>query len=284
MTVRKAILAGSWYPAEASACQREIETYLDEATFVPKPESRFSGGIVPHAGWYFSGSIACNVINCLKDDAPIDVFAVFGMHLHPGSPNYMMTEGAWETPFGDIEIESSLANELSDRFPFTIETAHRHTQDNTIEVQLPFIRYFYPDARLVPIGVPPAVKSLEIGRAAVQIARELGLKIKIIGSTDLTHYGPNYGFSPKGGGEKALNWVMQENDAGVIKAMKTMDSANIIKQALENHNACCAGAAAAAIEAMKKMGARNAELVQYATSYNKSPGESFVGYAGMVFH
>jgi MEMO1 family protein len=284
MAVRKAILSGSWYPGEASACRGEIETYLEEATFAPDPGTRYSGGIVPHAGWYFSGGIACNVINCLKGDAPIDVFVVFGMHLHPGSPNYMMTDGAWETPLGDIEIDSVYAKTLSEQFPFSIETPHRHTRDNTIEVQLPFIKYLYPNARLVPIGVPPDVNSLEIGKAAVGIAKELDLKVRIIGSTDLTHYGSNYGFSPKGQGDSALNWVVQENDAAVIAAMEAMDPAGVIKQGLENHNACCAGAAATAISAVKEMGAKNARRVQYATSHDKSPGESFVGYVGMVFH
>ncbi|MFO7963824.1 MAG: AmmeMemoRadiSam system protein B [Desulfobacterales bacterium] len=284
MSARKAILAGSWYPAGASACRREIERYVQDAAYTPDPQKQYKGGIVPHAGWHFSGSIACNVIDSLKHKSSIDVFAVFGMHLHPRSPNYIMTEGAWETPLGDIEIESRLAVELSKRFPFTVETGDWHTQDNTIEVQLPFIKYFYPEARLVPIGVSPAPSSLDIGRTIVQLSKAFGLSIKVLGSTDLTHYGANYGFSPHGVGEQALNWVVRENDAAVIEAMEAMDPAKVIEEALEHHNACCAGAAASAIEAAKTLGASSAEQVRYATSYEKSPGESFVGYVGIVFY
>jgi AmmeMemoRadiSam system protein B len=194
-----------------------------------------------------------------------------------------MTDGAWETPFGEIEIESTLARELAGRFTFTVETARSNVQDNTIEVQLPFIKYFFKNARLVPIGLPPVAKSLEIGRALVETAKGLGLNIKIIGSTDLTHYGRNYGFSPKGAGMNALDWVTRENDAGVIRAMMEMDPEEVIRQARENQNACCAGAAGAAIAAVKQLGAGKAEVIRYATSYDKSPGESFVGYVGMVF-
>jgi len=132
MSTRKAILAGSWYPASASGCQTEIENFISELNIKKDPTRTFIGGIVPHAGWYFSGSLACNVIKLLKEDTPPDVFVVFGMHLHPNSPNYIMKEGAWETPFGDIEIEPALANELINRFPFTIETAQKYSQDNTI--------------------------------------------------------------------------------------------------------------------------------------------------------
>jgi len=44
-----------------------------------------------------------------------------------------------------------------------------------------------------------------------------------------------------------------------------------------------AGAAAAAIAAGREMGATRGETVAYATSYEKSPGNSFVGYVGIVF-
>ena len=283
MTTRKAELAGSWYPASASGCQREIESFLTEITFEKDSDKPCVGGIVPHAGWYYSGSIACNVISSLKEGPSPDVIVVFGMHLHPRSTNYIMTEGSWETPFGDIEIESTLAEELTDQFEFTVETAYHHSQDNTIEVQLPLIKYFFKDTKLVPIGVPPAAQSLDIGDAVINIADKLGLTIKVVGSTDLTHYGMNYGFLPKGSGRKALNWVTQENDANVISAMTAMDPLQVIDEALENQNACCAGAAATAIAAAKRQGATTAETIAYATSHDKSPGDSFVGYVGIVF-
>jgi AmmeMemoRadiSam system protein B len=283
MGARKAMLAGSWYPGSASECRRDIDAYLSEMHAPKDTDQSFIGGIVPHAGWYFSGSIACNVIHSLKTDPPPDVVVVFGMHLHPNSPNYIMKEGAWETPFGEIDIADALADALCQRFSFNIETEYQHTQDNTIEVQLPFIKYFFKDAKLLPIGVPPHRNSLDIGNAVVQLAQDQNLRILVIGSTDLTHYGSNYGYFPKGSGEEALNWVTQENDANVISAMLEMDPERVIEQGLSNRNACCAGAAATAITTVKGLGAANAKTVKYATSYEKSPGDSFVGYVGIVF-
>ena len=283
MKVRKAIFAGSWYPGSAAGCEKEIKSFLKEYSTKTVSERALSGGIVPHAGWYFSGSIACNVINCLKEATPPDVFVIFGMHLHTGSPNYIMAAGAWETPFGEIEIEEALAGKLVEKFTFQIETADNFTQDNTIELQLPFIKYIFEDAKIVPIGVPPVKKSLEIGKAVADISTRLGLRIKVIGSTDLTHYGLNYGFVTKGTGPVALDWVRNENDRRVIDAMLDMDPDTVISEALANQNACCGGAAATAIAAAKQLGAEKAETIAYATSYDKSPGDSFVGYAGIVF-
>jgi len=194
-----------------------------------------------------------------------------------------MTDGSWETPFGEIEIEKLLAGALVEQFTFQIETAENYTQDNTIELQLPFIKYFFEDTKIVPIGVPPVQESLEIGKAVADISQRLGLRVKVIGSTDLTHYGMNYGFVSHGTGPAALDWVRNENDRRVIEAMLAMDPDKVISEALANQNACCSGAAATAIAAAKRLGSDKAETIAYATSYDKSPGDSFVGYAGIVF-
>lgn len=282
MRVRRASFAGSWYPDIPEACEREIKQFLGKKT-LEIPEGPWVGGIVPHAGWYFSGEIACRVIQALKTGTPPDLFILFGMHLHPASPNYIMTEGAWETPFGEIAVETELAQSLAERFPFRIETARNHAKDNTIELQLPFIKYFYPKARIVPLGLPPREASLEIGKAAAEISSELGMHARVIGSTDLTHYGFNYGFIPQGTGASAVSWVRNENDRKVIDAMLAMNPTGVIEEALVNQNACCSGAAAAAMAAGKALGASSAMQTAYATSYDKSPGDSFVGYVGVLF-
>lgn len=242
-----------------------------------------NGGIVPHAGWVYSGEIACRVLHCLQGGEPPDIVVIFGMHLHRGDTGYMMPEGAWETPFGEIPVDTELARALADRFSFQIETTERFVQDNTIELQLPFLKYFFPETRIVAAGVPPSEMALDVGDYIVEHSLQRGVSIKVIGSTDLTHYGPNYGFSPKGEGVQAVEWVRDENDRTVIDRMLAMDASGVLLDARNKGNACCAGAAAAALSAGRKLGAEKAFEVDYATSYDRSPGDSFVGYTGIVF-
>ncbi len=283
MKTRKADFAGSWYPSSASECEKEIQNFLKSQLPAPSLGRRPVGGIVPHAGWFFSGSIACNVIKALADEPAPDVIFIFGMHLHPGSSSYLMKEGAWETPFGELLIDETIAGQLAEKFPFVIETPDNYTPDNTIELQLPFIKYFFQDCKIVPIGVPPNKKCMEIGAFTVKTANRLGRRIKVVGSTDLTHYGLNYGFTPKGTGKEALDWVVNENDRSVIDAMLSMEPEKVLSEALASQNACCAGAVTAAIAAGKQVGAKNAQMMAYATSYDKIPGNSFVGYVGIIF-
>jgi MEMO1 family protein len=283
MQVRQAIFAGSWYPKKAASCEQEIEQFLSRGLPKPREPGSWMGGIVPHAGWYYSGQIACNVIHWLKDETPPDMVVLFGMHLHPGSANHIMPKGAWETPFGTLPVAEDLAEILMQQFDFQKETTNRFAQDNTIELQLPFVKYLLNPAHILAIGAAPNLRSLQIARAVVDWARDNGRRLKIIGSTDLTHYGRNYGFAPQGTGPEAVDWVRNDNDRRVIQAMLAMTPEKVMDEGLRNQNACCSGAAAAALAAVQHMGAATARELAYATSYDKSPGDSFVGYAGLAF-
>ena len=81
MTVRNADFAGSWYPAGSAACEQEIKSFLDQEQPTEDINEEYLGGIVPHAGWYYSGAIACNVIKALSTGTAPEVVVVFGMHL-----------------------------------------------------------------------------------------------------------------------------------------------------------------------------------------------------------
>jgi AmmeMemoRadiSam system protein B len=283
MGLRNADFAGAWYPGNKSECRRAIEEFSDACIPCPEDAEDRVGGIVPHAGWYYSGQIACNVIKCLEREIKPDTCIIFGRHLHPGSSNFIMNEGQWDTPLGELEIDSELAAQLSEEYPFIAETSSRYDQDNTIELQLPFLKYFFPKIKIVPIGIPPKMESISIAARSVQISEEHGRSVIVLGSTDLTHYGYNYGFTPKGVGEEAVDWVKNENDKHVVDLMVNMDERGVISEALENHNACCSGAAGAAIAAAKALGATKGNKIVYATSYDIRPDSSFVGYVGIVF-
>ena len=283
MATRRACFAGSWYDGNESRCRAAIEKFIREARDVASPNLKRIGGIVPHAGWAFSGKIACNVFKCLKTDADPDVMVIFGTHLGPNYPNLIMTEGAWETPLGEIEIDRDFATRLTEGFPFRVQSPESAQPDNTIELQLPFTRYFFPKAKLVPVSVAPTREAARIGEKAAEIAQSSGKKIRVIGSTDLTHYGPNYMFVTHGMGPEAVQWVKEKNDKRIVDMMLALNAESIVNEGLRNDNACCSGAAAAAVAAAKKLGATAGELITYMTSYDVHPNASFVGYAGIVF-
>jgi hypothetical protein len=182
-----------------------------------------------------------------------------------------------------LPVAENLARYLTQRLSFRIETPETPSRDNTIELQLPFIRYFFGEIPILAIGTPPSTTALDVAKTVVAGARELDLDLKIIGSTDLTHYGPNYGFTSHGQGAAAAAWVKEDNDRRFIDAALGLNPEIVLDEALRHQNACCAGAAAAAIQSALDLGASQGVLMAYTTSYEKIPGDSYVGYAGIAY-
>ncbi|MDD9300859.1 MAG: AmmeMemoRadiSam system protein B [Desulfobacter sp.] len=287
--IKRPAFAGSWYPSGARACENAIQTFLKGGRSDPCFSGKGLGGIVPHAGWAYSGRIACRVFDILARHHPgLDTIILFGAHMHSSSPGFTMDPGGVETPFGNLEVDTSFLKALVSRLSWAKDRIKRLSpkafpDENTIELQFPFIRYFFPNSRIIVWGVPPTDLSVHIGQACAQTARDLGRSILVVGSTDMTHYGPNFAFEPAGKGKKALEWVVSENDAQAIRAMEKMDSQGILDQGLAHQNLCCPGAVAAAAAACKKMGAAKGICLDHATSFDIAPATSFVGYCGMIY-
>lgn len=281
MDRKKMAFSGSWYPATAGECEASIQQFLSGTKDMQ--DQRFVGGIVPHAGWYYSGSIACRVIASLRSEEKIDTILLFGAHMHKQSEPFILSHGWVETPFGDIQVDEELVENITAGISIRKRAPLKFPDDNTLELQNPFIKYFFPDAKIVICGVAPSFFASIIGSMAADEAIKLNRNIRVIGSTDMTHYGPNFGLMSAGVGEKAVEWVENKNDKIAISAMLEMDETKIISQGLENKNMCCPGAAAAAAAACKKLGAAKAMKLDYATSYEKSASDSFVGYAGILY-
>lgn len=290
MSVRHPAVAGQFYPGSRSQCLDEIAACLGEAGAAAELAGQAVGGIVPHAGWVFSGSVAAEVIRALAGQPGVETFVVFGaMHRYASrAAGSVDTREAWETPLGRIAIDQELARVVQAGSTMLADEPVAHDMEHSIEVQVPFIQHLAPSAKLLPIIVPPSASSPAVGRAVAEQARVLGRRTVFVGSTDLTHYGPRYRFTPMGCGPEALRWAKEVNDRRLLNLVTSMRSNQIVPEAIEHHNACGSGAVAAAIEASQVMGADRAQVLRHTTSNEVARGRfgemaDAVGYAGVVF-
>ena len=195
-------------------------------------------------------------------------------------------DGAWTTPLGDVAIDADLAARVVDLGGGAIEArAEAHRREHSIEVQIPLIQALWPEARVLPILVGPAAEPARVGELVAQAVSDRD-DVVALGSTDLTHYGPNYDFTSHGRGRAALTWVRDVNDAAMVAAATAMRPDGVLDEANRHANACGPGAIAAAIVFARECGAARGRLVEYTTSYDVLPrGEpsDFVGYAGVLF-
>jgi AmmeMemoRadiSam system protein B len=271
------MLPAGWYPGSQSACLEEIKAFVAGVKPLP-PGTKVFGGMVPHAGWYFSGKLAARVFYLNSLITQPQVVCVFGGHLPGDAPPLLATDEAWETPLGDLPLATEFYEPLRRRLALREE----FPGDNTIEVQVPLVKHFFPQAKLLALRAPQSPKALELGEAVAGVAQELKTTILFFGSADLTHYGPNYAWSPKGYGSEAVKWVKEVNDKHFLDQVLKMDGAAAVQAANRDQSSCSAGAPAAAIAAAKKLGATKTILIDYYTSYDIMPGDSFVGYAGVL--
>lgn len=278
---REAALAGDWYPGEPRECLAAIEGHAQGA---PAIDGDRRGLIGPHAGWVYSGDCAGKAYAALaahRSDAELAV--VFGSHRGPLGPHTVFRAEAWETPLGALSTDRELADRLAEELRLDDEPVRPLRADNAVELHLPFVRRFFPRARLLMLGVGASEEALAIGERTGELVRELDRDAVFLGSTDLTHYGPSYAFAPAGSGPSAERWVREENDAGFIAAVEAGDSRAALAHALENASACCPGAVAATLEAVRCFGSNPTPLlVDHTLSSDVRPAPSFVGYASFV--
>ena len=274
MKVRRRCLPPGWYPGAEEQTRQAIE---ELSGGFPRDGATGVAGVAPHAGWEFSGSIELEVLSRIARG--MDTVVIIGGHLGADDGILCAFEDAYETPLGLLPADLELLRALTAGITIRED---RH-QDNTVEIQLPFVRYLAPDIRVLGMRAPPTRSAEALGKAIAEAADTLGRRVGVLGSTDLTHYGPNYGFAPAGSGEAARRWVKEVNDKRLVDCLLALDGEGALDRGMRERSACSLGGALAAMGFAKARGVREGALLRYATSYDIHPAESFVGYAGVLY-
>jgi MEMO1 family protein len=279
---RPAVQAGRFYPADADECRRFVAGAL--VGFTPQEAI---GAVVPHAGWVFSGKTAAKSWACIAAYRPETVVIFGAVHGPDANPASVFGAGDWETPLGPVAIDEAAAQAILSPGRI-VDDPWAHRREHAIEVQLPILRALLPDCRILPIGVRPDRGAAAIGEHCVAAMRRIGRRAAYVGSTDLTHYGPNFGFEPQGRGEPGLAWAKDVNDRRFIGHIQRMDAGAVLADAEHNRSACGSGAVAAAIGAMLALGLREYVELEHVSSAEIAAGwdpepENGVGYEAGIF-
>ncbi|MSO21012.1 MAG: AmmeMemoRadiSam system protein B [Acidobacteria bacterium] len=269
----------------AGDCAGAAERFLRDFA-APAEPTHIVAGVVPHAGWEYSGAVAAQVFGVIQRKQPVETFVIFGAIHRRAGRNAVYARGEWATPLGPVQVDEELAARILDATTRLLaDDPQAHAGEHAIEVQLPFIRHWFPQASVVPISVSPDTQAVEIGQRVGDVLKKLGRETVVIGSTDLTHYGELYQFSPQGAGERARQW-MRGNDERIIDLAVDMKAEQIVKEARQHQNACGAGALAATVAAAARLGSQHGVMLDYRTSFDVAPEPVFrmaVGYSAIVF-
>lgn len=268
--VRKPAVAGQFYPSDKTSLSDNIKGFID--TNAKKIDAK--GAILPHAGYVYSGLVAGQTASRLSVK---DTYIILGPnHTGYGKPFSIMTEGSWNTPLGDVAIDSELAKGILKESQLLEEDSLAHMYEHSIEVEIPFLQYFKKDIKIVPVVVfPDDIKQYKKVAEAIATAIENSGrkdKIMIIASSDMTHYEPKESAEKKD--KQAIDAILELDEDKLFDRVKKL-----------NISMCGYAPAIIMLAAAKLLGAKKAELIKYQTSGDASGDYSaVVGYAGVIIY
>ncbi len=264
--IREPVVAGQFYPGSPERLKSLIKKMVDEKA----PKDDVIGLVSPHAGYPYSGPVTGAVLSRIKFK---DTFVIVGPnHTGSGDPLSLMGSGTWKTPLGNVEIDTELAQHILATTQYLRDDDIAHKYEHSVEVQIPFLQYFKPDIKIVPMTLGSASGNVykAIGKEIAKAIKETKKKVVIIASSDMTHYEPQ---------DEA-----KQKDTRAIEAILALDEDELFKRVEElNISMCGYAPTMALIAAAKELGATRAELVKYQTSGDATGDYSaVVGYAGII--
>lgn len=264
--IRHPAVAGRFYPSDPHVLISDLRSYLSPQT-VP---SLALGCVAPHAGYIYSGSVAGAVYAQLQ--IPQRIIILCPNHTGKGRPLAIMSSGTWETPLGQVPIDTSLADALTKEFPLLSEDADAHRSEHAIEVELPFLQACRRDFTFVPIALGTGQFEIlqNLGEAVANVIQGQAEEILIIASSDMNHY--------------ESDAVTRIKDHKAIERIMALDPRGLFDVVMREEISMCGfGPTVAMLTAAKRLGATSAELIKYATSGDVSGDhEMVVGYAGIA--
>lgn len=263
--VREPAVAGKFYSINPKELRGEL------ALMVASREARRVIGIVaPHAGYMYSGKVAGSVYGAVK--VPDAVVVLCPNHTGMGAPVALYPRGEWLTPLGSVPINTRLTQLIQQHAPLAREDDTAHRFEHSLEVQLPFLQYCNPNVSIAAlcIAIPDFPSLCAIGEGIAKAISEYGDDVLIVASSDMTHFESAQQAKVKD--DMALAQVVALNPEALLKVCRD-----------KGITMCGVYPTAVMLVAARALGAKQATLVQYATSGDVTGDlQNVVAYASLT--
>ncbi len=270
--VRKAAVAGTFYPANQEKLERDVAVFLENSLPV-EIVTRIFGIAVPHAGYTYSGGVAARAYRQVMDRDFELVVVIAPSHKIYFEEISVYNGAAYETPLGKIHVDRDSAKKLASLHPGIIYSDLGHDIDeHALEVQLPFLQQVFYDFSLLPIvmGNQDAANVEVLADALAKLLTDK--KALIVASSDLSHF-HRY--------EKAKTL-----DNVVVEDVARYDYAKLAGDLQKGLcEMCGAGPVLVTMKACEKLGANKAKVLLYRNSGDiTGERDQVVGYMSAMFY
>ena len=267
--IRKPAVAGQFYPSDPEELKKLISGFGAKNKTIVKEKA--IACILPHAGYVYSGKVASDVLSSIE--VAQTCLIIGPNHSGYGEPSSISREGEWQTPVGNIKIDTALADELIKNSMYLVDDPIAHANEHSVEVQLPLIHELArKDFSFVPMVLAWAGDLVykDIVESIVKSIKTLKKDVTIIASSDMTHYESQTSASHKD--EEAIKAILKLSETELLETIERLSV-----------SMCGYIPAVVTIMAAKNLGAKRASLISYQTSGDITGDySSVVGYAGIV--
>ncbi len=147
---RSNVMAGIFYPENEAETMAALDSFgLRDGQAAP--EGRAAAILAPHAGWDLSGTIAGAAFAAARGRKIATVVLLGPIHDGREEGVFLSDSAFFETPLGDIAVDAALNEELESCSTALAINDIPHLYEHSLEVLLPFVKYCFPESKLVPI-------------------------------------------------------------------------------------------------------------------------------------
>ncbi|MDR1353892.1 MAG: AmmeMemoRadiSam system protein B [Treponema sp.] len=276
---RPPIGAGLFYPDNKIAIEDQLKFFgLKNGT----------GGnalaiISPQGAWDISGAVAGAVFAAaagrtkrnFSKTAAQTVVLLGGIHEYGITGLFLSESDYFETPLGEILVDSELGSELASCSTLFMINDIPHLSEHTIEVQLPFVKYCFPGAAIVPVlmGAGPGA-SLSILVSGLAQALKLVFESRLdstlfVVSANVSNYDDEN--TALSGAEACVKMLIEKRGGDFLRAVERGEI-----------NSCGSPSAAALLESGLLEG-RKGRLIPCSLVKTRGEDNKTVYYGGIFF-
>lgn len=275
--VRPPAVAGSFYPGDATQLREALTACFQPPRGpggLPRSAPGSSalppllGGVVPHAGYPYSGPVAAHFFAQLARGPLPPRVVLLGVDHHGVGSTLSVCDADWETPLGRIRTDGEIVSLLTEGLARADTFAH--AREHSLEVELPFLQFVYGDSPLSVVGVQVPFREFPTLHRWGQGLREaLGdRKVLYLASSDLSHYLPRR--------------EARRKDAHALEALVTLSAEDLYRRVeSEGITMCGVAPVTVLLSALEGTPAR-AEVLSYQDSADAEPMDRVVGYASVA--
>lgn len=276
---RPARFAGSWYEGDPAKLRAQLEGWLKDAatraagaeeptpvTSWDGPAPHLLGVIAPHAGYRYSGRVAASSYRLVREAKPKRIFVMGPSHHVAMRGVALVMARRFDTPLGPLTIDTEALQALA-RHPLFLhgpDAVAADAHEHSVEMQMPFLRLVAPDAKVVPLIVGRLTLP-EVAKVAEQLRAVLRPGDLVVASSDFTHYGPNYGYTPFGTGPDTQRSI-RDMDHRAWRFMSTRDIEGLWRFKAETEDTICGFTPISILLALLPSSGLSSALVRYDTS------------------